>query len=94
MINLRIKKLGYSVVPFDFIYLSIHLFKIDLFSSYLFRILVRAFHVPITPHVKRALVTMDTAVFVLLDIGEFSVKQVRRKTSKMMSSDSSKVKQL
>ena len=44
---------------------------------------------PITPHVKRALVTMDTAVFVLLDIGEFSVKQVRRKTSKMMSSDSS-----
>ena len=56
---------------------------------------------PITPHVKRGLVTMDTAVFVLLDIGEFSVKQVRRKTSKMMSSDSSifnwfysKVKQL
>ena len=56
---------------------------------------------PITPHVKRALVTMDTAVFVLLDIGEFSVKQVRGKTSKMMSSDSSifnwfysKVKQL
>ena len=58
---------------------------------------------PITPHVKRALVTMDTAVFVLLDIGEFSVKQVREKTpnDKMMSSDSSifnwfysKVKQL
>ena len=46
---------------------------------------------PITPHVKRGLVTMDTAVFVLLDIREFSVKQVRKKTSndKKMSSDSS-----
>ena len=46
---------------------------------------------PITPHVKRGLVTMDTAVFVLLDIEEFSVKQVRKKTSndKKMSSDSS-----
>ena len=46
---------------------------------------------PITPHVKRALVTMDTAVFVLLDIRKFSVKQVSEKTSndKMMSSDSS-----
>ena len=46
---------------------------------------------PITPHVKRGLVTMDTAVFVLLDIEEFSVKKVRKKTSndKKMSSHSS-----
>ena len=43
----------------------------------------------ITPHVKRDLVTMGTAAYVLLDIKEFSARQVIKKIShdKMMSSD-------
>ena len=93
VISLRVKKFGYSVVPFHVIYLSIHHVLIDYCINWFifflsFRILVRAFHAPITPPVKRGLVTMDTAVFVLLDIREFSVKQVREKTpnDKMMSS--------
>ena len=95
VISLRVKKLRYSVVPFHVIYLSIHHVLIDLLykSIYfllIFQILVRVFHAPITPPIKWGLVTMDTAVFVLLDIREFSVKQVREKTpnDKMMSSDS------
>ena len=88
VISLRVKKLGYSVVPFDVIYFSIHHVLIDLLYKLIYFLLIfqnSCESIPCAHHATCQAVSSN------LDIREFSVKQVREKTSndKMMSSDSS-----
>ena len=88
VISLRVKKLGYSVVPFDVIYLSIHHVLIDLLYRLIYFLLIFQNSCESIPCAHHA---TCQAGFGNLDIREFSAKQVREKTSndKMMSSDSS-----